>query len=312
VTAVSYDDSVPLGFHGGNWENLEVEGYVPAPNENMKIYRDLISPGYFDSMKIPLIEGRDFDWHDDSKSPLVMIVNQEFARRFLPNHSVIGHKVHGWGQWFTVVGVARDSKYHRVTENPQPYFYIPIRQIFRPEYGLTFHVRTSGAVNEGIAAVRREAAAIDPAIVLFDAQPMTEYISASLFGAKIAANLLTLLSGIGLLLAAMGLYGVMAYSVAQRTREFGVRVAMGAKPRDILRLILRESGTLTISGMAAGLILAALSARIVANAIYGISPLDPLTYGAVGLVLVAVALAASYVPARRATKVDPIVALRYE
>jgi ABC-type antimicrobial peptide transport system permease subunit len=104
----------------------------------------------------------------------------------------------------------------------------------------------------------------------------------------------------------------MAYSVAQRTREFGVRVAMGARPRDILRLILRESGTLTISGMTAGLILAALSARIVANAIYGVSPLDPLTYGAVGLVLVAVALAASYVPARRATKVDPMVALRYE
>jgi ABC-type antimicrobial peptide transport system permease subunit len=110
----------------------------------------------------------------------------------------------------------------------------------------------------------------------------------------------------------MGLYGVMAYSVVQRTREFGVRVAMGAKPRDILRLILRESGTLTISGMAAGLILAALSARIVANSIYGVSPLDPLTYAAVGLVLVAVALAASYVPAHRATKVDPMVALRYE
>jgi len=312
VNAISYDDSVPLGFHGGNWESLEAEGYVPAPNENMKIYRDLISPGYFDSMKIPLIEGRDFDWHDDSKAPRVMIVNQEFARRFLPNHSVIGHKVHGWGEWFTIVGIAKDSKYHRVTENPQPYFYIPIRQIFRPEYGLTFHVRTSGSVNEAIAAVRREAAAIDPAIVLFDAQSMTEYISASLFGAKIAANLLTLLSGIGLLLAAMGLYGVMAYSVAQRTREFGVRVAMGARPRDILRLILRESGTLTISGMTAGLILAALSARIVANAIYGVSPLDPLTYGAVGLVLVTVALAASYVPARRATKVDPMVALRYE
>ena len=312
VSAVSYDDSVPLGFHGGNWESLEVEGYVPALNENMKIYRDLISPGYFDSMKIPLIEGRDFDWHDDSKAPRVMIVNQEFARRFLPNHSVIGHKVHGWGEWFTIVGIAKDSKYHRVTENPRPYFYIPIRQIFRPEYGLTFHVRTSGSVNEAIAAVRREASAIDPAIVLFDAQSMTEYISASLFGAKIAANLLSLLSGIGLLLAAMGLYGVMAYSVAQRTREFGVRVAMGARPRDILRLILRESGTLTISGMAAGLILAALSARIVANAIYGVSPLDPLTYGAVGLVLAAVALAASYVPARRATKVDPMVALRYE
>jgi predicted permease len=312
VVGVSYDDSVPLGFYGGNWETLQVEGFVPAVNENMKIFRDLISPGYFESMKIPLIEGRDFDWHDDSTAPKVMIVNQEFARRFLPNQSVLGHRVHGWGKWFTIVGVAKDSKYHRVTENPQPYFYIPIRQIFRPEYGLTFHVRTSGSVNETIAAVRREAAAIDPAITIFDAQPMAEYISGSLYGAKISANLLTLLSGIGLLLAAMGLYGVLAYSVAQRTREFGLRVAMGAKPRDILRLILRESGTLTICGMVAGLILAAISTRLVASAIYGISPLDPLTYGSVSLVLLAVGLAASYIPARRAAKVDPMVALRYE
>lgn len=312
VTAISYDDSPPLGFHGGNWETLEVEGYVHGPNENMKIYRDLISPGYFESMKIPLVDGRDFDWHDDTTTQRVMIVNQEFARRFLPNHSVIGHKVHGWGEWFTIVGVAKDSKYHRVTENPQPYFYIPIRQIFRPEYGLTFHVRTSGSVNEVIAAVRREAAAIDPAIAVFDAQPMTEYISASLFGAKIAANLLSLLSGIGLLLAAMGLYGVMAYSVVQRTREFGVRIAIGAKPRDILALILRESGALTVSGLAAGLILAAVSARMIAGAISGVSTLDPLTYAAVALVLAAVALVASYVPALRASRIDPMVALRYE
>jgi len=312
VTAVSYDDSVPLGFNGGNWETLEVEGYVPHPNENMKIYRDLISPGYFASMKIPLVEGRDFDWHDDPTSHPVMIVNQEFVRRFLGNGNAIGHKVHGWGQWFTIVGVARDSKYHRVTENAQPYFYIPIRQVFRPEYGLTFHVRTSGSVDEAIRALRREARSVDPALTIFDAEPMTEYIAASLFGAKITANLLGVLSSVGLLLAAMGLYGVLAYSVAQRTREFGLRMAMGAKPQDVLRLILRESATLTLLGLAAGMVLAAISAQLVSSRIAGLSVLDPLTYGAVGLLLATVALVSSYVPARRAAKVDPMVALRYE
>ena len=312
VNAVSYDDSVPLGFNRGNWETLEVEGYVPQRNENMKIYRDLVSPGYFDSMKIPLLEGRDFDWHDDRTSPKVMVVNQEFVRRFLAKRDAIGHKVHGWGEWFTIIGVVKDSKYHGVTENPQPYFYIPIRQIFRPEYGLTFHLRTSGPVSEAITELRRETAAIDPALTIFDAEPMTEYIAASLFGAKITATLLGVLSAVGLLLAAMGLYGTLAYSVAQRTREFGIRQALGAQPHHILGLILRESGKLTLYGMIAGLILAFISIRVVANQIYSISHVDPLTYGGVGLLVVAMTLAASYIPARRARRVDPMVTLRYE
>jgi predicted permease len=312
VTAVSYDDSPPLGFNGGNWEGLEIEGYTPARNENMKIYRDLVSPGYFDSMKIPLVDGRDFNWHDDSTSPKVMIVNQEFVRRFLPNRGVLGRKVRGWGQWFTIVGIVKDSKYHRVTEGPQPYFYAPIQQIFRPEYGLTFHVRTSGSVNEAISSLRRETAAIDPGLTIFDAEPMTEYIAASLFGAKIAASLLSVLSSIGLLMAAMGLYGVMAYSVTQRTREFGVRVAMGARRRDILGLILRESTKLILLGMAAGLVLAAFSTRALASQIQNITALDPLAFAGVALLLAFVGLAASYIPARRAANVEPMVALRYE
>src|SRR5258708_12722388 len=120
-----------------------------------------------------------------------MIVNQEFVRRFLANRSVIGRRVHGWGEWFTIVGVAKDSKYHRVSESPQPYFYIPIRQIFRPEYGLTFDVRTSGSVDEAIAALRREATAIDPELTIFDAAPMTQYVAASLFCAKLPPTLFT-------------------------------------------------------------------------------------------------------------------------
>ncbi|HET8923645.1 MAG TPA: ABC transporter permease [Candidatus Acidoferrum sp.] len=310
VTAVSYDDSVPLGFSGGNWETLEVEGYVPGPNENMKIYRDLISPGYFDSMKIPLLEGRDFDLRDDSKSLKVMIVNQEFVRRFLANRSVIGRKVHGWGQWFTIVGVAKDSKYHRVTESPQPYFYIPIRQIFRPEYGLTFHVRTSGSVGEAISTLRHEAAAIDPALTIFDAEPMTEYVAASLFGAKVAASLLSVLSGLGLLLAAIGLYSVMAYSVAERTGEIGIRVALGAQPGDIMRLVVRHGMTLALAGVLAGSLAAAALARVISAMLVEVSPADPLIYAAAAAFTVLVTLASAALPAWRALRVDPAVALR--
>ncbi|HWC16414.1 MAG TPA: FtsX-like permease family protein, partial [Terriglobales bacterium] len=312
VTSVSYDDSVPLGFSGGNWENLEVEGYTPGPSENMKIYRDLVSPGFFNSMKIAFVEGRDFDLHDEAKAPKVMIVNQEFVRRFLPNRNVIGHKVHGWGEWFTIVGVVKTSKYHRVTESAQPYFYIPIRQIFRPEYGLTFHVRTTGSVNEAIAAIRREAAAIDPTLTIFDAEPMTEYISASLFGAKIAANLLTVLSGLGLLLAAIGLYSVMAYSVAQRTSEIGVRVTLGAQPRDIMRLVIGQGMRFAIAGLLTGAVLSAALARLVASVLVAVSPLDPLVFALAATFTMCITLTAGVIPARRALRVDPAVALRFE
>ncbi len=300
------------GFSGGNWETLEVEGYVPGPNENMKIYRDLVSPGHFEAMKIPLVEGRDFDLRDDATSLKVMIVNQEFVRRFLANRSVIGRKVHGWGEWFTVVGVAKDSKYHRVTENPQPYFYIPIRQIFRPEYGLTFNVRTSGPVNEAIAALRREATAIDPELTIFDAEPMTEYVAASLFGAKVAASLLSVLSGLGLLLAAIGLYSVMAYAVAQRTGEIGIRVTLGAQPGDIMRLVIRQGLAFAAAGLIVGSLAAAALARVVSAMLVGVGPTDAQVYAVAAAFTALVTLASAAIPAWRALRVDPAVALRWQ
>lgn len=312
VTAVSYDDSPPLGFNGGNWETLEVEGYVPGLNENMKIYRDLVSPGYFGTMKIPLLEGRDFDLRDDAASQKVMIVNQEFVRRFLADRSVIGRKVHGWGEWFTIIGVARNSKYHRVTESPQPYFYIPIRQIYRPEYGLTFAVRTRGSVSGAISALQRESAAIDPALTVFDAEPMTEYVAASLFGAKIAASLLSVLSGLGLLLAAVGLYSVISYSVAQRTGEIGIRVTLGAQPRDILRLVVRQSVVFALTGLLVGSLAAAALARLVSAMLVGVSPADPLVFAVASVFTVLIALASAAIPAWRALHVDPAVALRWQ
>jgi predicted permease len=263
-------------------------------------------------MKIPLLEGRDFDLRDDAKAPKVMIVNQEFVRRFFPNRNPIGHQVHGWGQWFTIIGVVRNSKYHRVTESPQPYFYIPIRQIFRPEYGLTFHVRTTGSVSEAIAALRRETAAIDPSLAIFDAEPMTEYISASLFGAKIAAGLLSVLSALGLLLAAIGLYSVMAYAVGQRTSEIGIRVTLGATPRDVMELIIGQGMRFALAGLLTGAVIAAALARVISSVLVAVSPSDPLVFAAAAAFTLLIALAAAVIPARRALRIDPAQALRFE
>ena len=312
VTAVAYSDYVPLSLSAGSWEDLEIQGYVPGPGENMKIYRNLVSPGFLDLLKIPLLEGRDFNALDDADHPWVMIVSREFVRRFIPTGSVVGTKVRGWGDWFTVIGVAEDTKVYRLTERPVPYFYVPIRQIYRPEMGLAFFVRTSGSPNLGIATLQRQSKAVDPTVPLFDAVSLNDYMATSLFAQRITASLLPLLGGLASILAAIGLYGVIAYSVAQRTHEFGIRLALGAQPRDILRLVLLESGRLTLAGLAAGLLLAVVSSQIVANQIYGISSLDPLAFGAPGALLIAVSFLASYIPARRAMRVNPVVALRYE
>ena len=175
---------------------------------------------------------------------------------------------------------------------------------------MTFHVRTSGSVNQAIAALRREAAAIDPALTIFDAEPMTEYVAASLFGAKVAASLLSVLSGLGLLLAAIGLYSVMAYSVARRTGEIGIRVALGAQPEDIMRLVIRQGMTFAVPGLLLGSLTAAALARIVSAMLVGVSPADPLVYAAAAAFTVLVTLASAAIPAWRALRVDPAVALR--
>ncbi|ABF39987.1 ABC efflux pump, inner membrane subunit [Candidatus Koribacter versatilis Ellin345] len=318
VTAVSYDDSLPLGSSGGNWEDLEIQGYVPRLNENMKIYRDLISPGFFDLMKIPLLAGRDFDLHDsatrlhDDPIQKVMIVNQEFVRRFLPGRDPLGHRVRGWGEWFTIVGVVQTVKYHQITESPEPYIYVPIRQVYRPEYGLTFHVRTSGSVPEAIASIRREARQIDPGLLLLDAQPLTEYIAGSLYGQRVAASLLTVLGGISILLAAVGLYGLMSYSVAERTSEIGIRMTLGAQRATVMSMVLKQGLVMALLGLAIGTVASLAAARLVSAALGAISPADPAVYLAAVAFTIMMALLSVAIPAWRAMRVDPMVALRYQ
>jgi predicted permease len=312
VTAVAYGDYIPLSISAGSWEDLEIQGYVPGPNENMKIYRNLISPSYFNLMKIPILQGRDFTLQDDSTRQPVMIVTQEFVRRFLGNRNPIGQKVYGWGKWFSVIGVVENSKIYRLTESPMPYFYVPIRQIYRPEMGLKFLVRSSAPMAEAVAALRHASQAIDPAVPLYNTMPLDEYIAASLFPQRIVASLLATLSAIALLLAAIGLYGVMAYSVAQRTCEIGIRVALGARPLDVLRMILGEGILLTLPGLGLGWLLAVAMARLVSASLLRVSPNDPSIYAAAAGFTALITLAAAANPARRAAKVDPMVALRYE
>jgi putative ABC transport system permease protein len=312
VTNVAYSDVEPLGLLSGWWEPLEVEGYVPNPGENMKIYRSVVSPGYFKLMRIPLLEGRDFTEQDDEKQTPVMIVNQTFARRYFGGRDPIGRRVHGWGEWFTVVGEAQDSKYNNLTEPQLPFFYVPFRQVYRADMGLAFYIRTKADPADAVATMRREARAIDPNVTIVDALPLEQHVADTLYAEKVAANLLSMLGGLALLLSALGLYSVMAYSVNQRTHEIGIRMALGAESGHVVRLVVGQGLALTLVGIGAGLAGALAFTRLLASFLYGTRTTDPATFAGVSVLLACVALLASYIPARRATKVNPVVALRYE
>jgi predicted lysophospholipase L1 biosynthesis ABC-type transport system permease subunit len=241
-----------------------------------------------------------------------MIVNQAFVNHFLRGEYPIGRQVNGWGHWFTIIGVAQDAKYYRLTEAATPYFYVPMRQIYRPEFAFNFFVRTTGSPDQAITALPREAQAIDPALSAFGAMPLAEFISASLFQEQIAANLMSLLAGIAFVLATMGLYGVMTFAVTQRTREIGIRLAMGAQRSSVLRLVARQAAVLLLSGLTAGLLSAAALGRFVSRMLFSVSPSDATVYAFAAAATILVAVAATLIPAVRAMRVDPLVALRYE
>jgi predicted permease len=309
IAGAVYADMVPLGFDSGPWEPLQVEGYVPPKNENMQIYRNVVAPGFFNLLKIPLLDGRDFTEQDDLKSQPVMIVSETFVRHFFGGGYPIGRRVHGWGKWITVIGVAKDSKYHTPNEPAVPYFYVPFRQLYRADLAIAVYVRASGDLNTALAALRREVRAMDANVGVFDAMPLSDYIGASLFPQKVAASLLGVLGAIALILAAVGLYSVMAYSITQRTQEIGIRMALGARPRDVLGLVVRQGMGLTLGGLLAGVVAAVAVTRLAAGLLVNVSATDPLIFGGAALFLALVALAASYIPARRATRIDPNVAL---
>ena len=273
-----------------------------------------VSPGYFDVLRIPLLTGRDFRPEDNENVLRVMIVNESFARRFFDGRDPVGHRVRRYGQPFTIVGMVKDSKYSSLSEAPQPYFYMSFDQVHHGsgENGVALYARTEGDARGFVPVLRREMLAIDPNAAGLTAMPLSDYISAAWFGPRLASLFLGVLGVISMLLAGVGLYGVMAYSVSRRTREIGIRMALGARPEGVLGMVMRQGLLLALLGIAAGLAISLAATPQLAPLLYRVSPTDPVSIAGAALFLIAVAVLASLFPALRATRVDPILALRQE
>jgi predicted permease len=314
VTSAAYSDSIPLGFGLGKWNSVVVEGYASRPGENLDVHHASVSPGYFDLLRIPLLAGRDFRAEDNETALRVMIVNESFARRFFDGRDPVGHRVQIYGKPFKIVGMVKDSKYYNLSEAPQPYFYMSFDQVHSGsgENGVALYARTDRDARDLVPVLRREMSAIDPNSAGLTAMPLSDYISAAWFGSRIASSFLAVLGAISMLLAGVGLYGVMAHSVSQRTREIGIRMALGADPGGVLRIVMREGLLLALLGIAAGLAIALAATPQIAPLLYQVSPADPVSIAGAALFLIVVAVLASLIPALRATRVDPIRALRQE
>ena len=310
VTGVSYSDFVPLTSPGTSPEDqLVVDGYVPAPNEQMLLHRATVPPGYFDFMGIRMIEGRDFTERDEAAAPAVMVVNETFARHFFGDATPIGRTIHISGANVTIIAEVKDSKYDTPMQAPIPYFYVPFQQVFAPGLNFSMLIRTTGDPMTVISDLRREALALNQD-AFFHTVRLEDAVGYSLYPQKVAATLLTATATLCLLLAAVGLYSVMSYAISQRTQEIGVRMALGASRFKVVQMVTRESALLTLPGLLLGIVGAVVALRFFRSMLVGVSPTDPLTFLGAALFLIAVALLASYLPARRALRIDPMIALR--
>jgi predicted permease len=303
----------PLGLAGCKGMNVEVEGHERRPGEDITYEYTIVSPRYFATLGIPLVAGRDFSAADDATSDRVAIVNEHFAQRFWPGRDAVGQRFRSGGRWRTVIGVARAGKYNRLDEPAHPVFYLPCQQ-FSPDLDLGLCVRTKGDAAAFAPALREAVRSVDPAVDLVRIVPLARHVEGAFFVQRFAATLLSLLGAVALSLAAMGVYAVMAYAVSQRTQEFGVRMALGARRFDVLLQVLGKGLLLAAIGIIIGLGLAVVVTRLlpIEGLLHGASPIDPMAFVGASLVLSAVAALACLMPARRATRVDPMIALRAE
>jgi macrolide transport system ATP-binding/permease protein len=310
VDAATFASRLPLGFGGTSSMSFTVDGYTPAPNEDMTIYYYRVGSEYLKTMGIQLIAGRDFTDLDTAERPDVAIVNETLVRRYLAGRDPIGGRIRVGPRTLQVVGVARDGKYGSITEGPRAFMYVPVQQIYRTDTVLV--VKTAGDPGPIVPRLHQALRSLDANVPLFDIRTITEHLEVAVFIQRMVASLLTAFGGLALLLATVGLYGVIAALVAQRTPEIGMRMALGATRGNIVSLVLKQGLGMTLAGIGVGLAGALAMTRVFKSLLVGVSATDGVSFAGTTLLLVVVALAAAYLPARRAARIDPLQALRNE
>jgi predicted permease len=312
VRAATLASRLPLGV-SINTNDLYVEGVHTPENEAPSIDITVVSPDYFETMGIPLLRGRDFVAGDDDAAARVVIIDEAAARRFWPGENPIGKRVRlgsADGELREIVGVAQTTKVRTLGEDPRPYLYVPLLQRHRGIVSLV--ARTTGDPAAILPLLRREALVLDPNLPIMELKTMTQHLGIMLFAPRMGGILLGAFGGLAILLATIGIYGVVSYAAAQRTREVGIRVALGARPGDVVRLVIGQGMVMVGAGAAIGLVLALAGTRPLGAFLYGVEPWDPVTFLGITLLLVGVAFVAMLVPAMRAVRLDPLVALRRE
>ena len=308
VGSAAFARLTPLGYGTFSSTPIAVDGYQPSLEEQPSVDYNQVGPGYFGTLGIPLLSGREFTRTDDENAPLVAIVNRTMVARYWAGQDPIGRRLQVKGQWARVVGVAADSEYESLRETPKPFFYVPLRQDF--VRGPVLHIRTRQPLTSMLATLIREVHALDENLALYEMVTLQEQVNRSTSPQLVAVTLVSILGGLALALAAVGLYGVMSYAVAQSSRELGLRMALGARSDNLLRLVLSRGLRLTSAGVLFGAGVAFAMTRLLGRLLYNVSPHDPVPFGSALVVMTVTAISACLLPAWRAARTDPARVLR--
>lgn len=310
LTSVGLGRLLPLSMSNSGFD-IALASYAPPngrPGDPFGVSTNTVDAGYFAALRLPVLQGRAFTDRDDQHAPPVAIVNETFARRFVPQGGAIGQTFRRDSLVVTIVGVARDSKFRSLDESPEPFVYLPVEQQWRS--AATFLLRHEGPAEAASAALLREMATLDPSLPPPRVSSLRESTAIVLLPQRVAAGVSGALGLVGLLLAAVGLYGLLSFSTTQRTREIGVRIALGASRGGIVRMVLGEGLRLVGAGMMGGFVLALVATRALRPFLFGLNPLDPVTFVAIGVILLGVAVIATVIPATRAAGIDPSWSMR--